>query len=64
MRPPTFRPIDFNPLDINPLRDVVARLIDFEKLRASDELKLFISATCCVRARSEYFAGRNSPSTC
>lgn len=40
-----FSPYEFNPLDINPLRDVIARLIDFEALRASDDLKLFISAT-------------------
>ena len=38
-------PYEFNPLDINPLRDVVAKLIDFEKLRATDDLKLFVSAT-------------------
>jgi NTE family protein len=38
-------PYQANPLDINPLRDVVAKLIDFEKLRATDDLKLFISAT-------------------
>ncbi len=40
-----FSPYDFNPLDINPLREVVAKLIDFPKLRASDDLKLFIAAT-------------------
>jgi NTE family protein len=40
-----FSPYEFNPLDINPLRDVISRLIDFEALRASDDLKLFISAT-------------------
>jgi NTE family protein len=38
-------PYDANPLDINPLRTVVARLIDFEALRQTDDLKLFISAT-------------------
>ncbi len=38
-------PYDFNPLDINPLRDVICRLIDFEGLRATDDLKLFIAAT-------------------
>jgi NTE family protein len=40
-----FSPYEFNPLDINPLRDVIARLVDFEGLRATDHLKLFISAT-------------------
>ena len=38
-------PYQSNPLDINPLRDVVQRLIDFPALRATDDLKLFISAT-------------------
>jgi NTE family protein len=38
-------PYDFNPLDINPLRDVLEQAVDFEKVRACRELKLFISAT-------------------
>lgn len=40
-----FSPAQFNPLDINPLRDVIERTIDFDKIRACDKLKLFISAT-------------------
>jgi NTE family protein len=40
-----FSPYEFNPLDINPLRDLIARLVDFPALRASDRLKLFVSAT-------------------
>lgn len=40
-----FSPYDFNPLDINPLREVVGDLIDFAKLRRTDDLKLFIAAT-------------------
>ncbi|CAM5763928.1 patatin-like phospholipase family protein [Bosea minatitlanensis] len=38
-------PYDVNPLNINPLRGVVADLIDFEKVRAHDAVKLFIAAT-------------------
>lgn len=38
-------PYDVNPLNINPLRGVIADLIDFEKVRASEEVKLFIAAT-------------------
>lgn len=34
-----------NPLNINPLRDVVESVIDFEKVRACQAMKLFISAT-------------------
>jgi NTE family protein len=38
-------PAELNPLNINPLRDVLAAQVDFAALRASDHLKLFISAT-------------------
>ena len=38
-------PYDFNPLNINPLRDHLVKMIDFEKVRACEELKLFVSAT-------------------
>jgi NTE family protein len=38
-------PYEFNPLKLNPLRDVIAKLVDFPGLRASDHLKLFVSAT-------------------
>lgn len=38
-------PYDVNPLNINPLRGVVADLIDFGKVRACQDVNLFISAT-------------------
>lgn len=38
-------PYEFNPFNINPLRSLLAELIDFERVRACDELGLFISAT-------------------
>ena len=38
-------PYQFNPLDINPLRDLLAELIDFERVRHCSAVKLFISAT-------------------
>ncbi len=38
-------PYRANPLNINPLRDLVNRLVDFERVRANHDLKLFISAT-------------------
>ncbi|MEH6651397.1 MAG: patatin-like phospholipase family protein [Motiliproteus sp.] len=38
-------PYDTNPLKINPLRDLVESVIDFDKVRACDPLKLFIAAT-------------------
>ncbi len=38
-------PYQFNPLNINPLRDLLAGMIDFERLRRHGEVPLFISAT-------------------
>ena len=38
-------PYDFNPLDINPLRDLLTSTIDFSKVQACQEIKLFIGAT-------------------
>ncbi|HEU6441388.1 MAG TPA: patatin-like phospholipase family protein, partial [Microvirga sp.] len=38
-------PYDLNPLDINPLRDALNEMINFERVRACTETKLFISAT-------------------
>jgi NTE family protein len=41
----TLSPYDINPLEINPLRDALEELIDFDRVRSSNEAKLFISAT-------------------
>lgn len=38
-------PYEFNPLNINPLREHLIRMVDFEKVRACTELKIFIAAT-------------------
>jgi NTE family protein len=38
-------PYDFNPLNINPLRDHLLETVDFAKVRACEELQLFIAAT-------------------
>jgi NTE family protein len=38
-------PYQFNPLGLNPLRDVVVELIDFERLRGRNALRLLIAAT-------------------
>lgn len=40
-----FSPYDTNPLNLNPLRDFIAELISFDKLKASEAIKLFVSAT-------------------
>ena len=40
-----FSPYQLNPFDINPLRDILARQIDFERLRSACPVKLFIATT-------------------
>jgi NTE family protein len=48
-------PYDFNPLNINPLKDVIARFVDFEKLRSSQGRPLFVSATNVFTGRLRIF---------
>jgi NTE family protein len=48
-------PYQFNPFDINPLRDLVAQKVDFERLRASRQMHLFISATNVRNGRARTF---------
>jgi NTE family protein len=40
-----FSPAQLNPLNIHPLRDILGSMVDFAALRASKEIKLFLSAT-------------------
>jgi len=50
-------PYDFNPLNINPLRDHLEKMVDFAKVRALTELKLFIVATNVQTGRIKIFEG-------
>jgi NTE family protein len=50
-----FGPAEWNPLDLNPLRDALTELIDFERVRACEEAKLFISATNVWTGRARIF---------
>ena len=40
-----FSPYELNPLNLDPLREIVTKLIDFERLRTACPLKLYIAAT-------------------
>jgi NTE family protein len=40
-----FSPAQINPLDLNPLRDIILAQVDFERLRQSSDIKLFVAAT-------------------
>ena len=42
---PSLSPYELNPLDINPLRDAIAELIDFDRVRDCHEVSVFVSAT-------------------
>jgi NTE family protein len=50
-------PYDFNPLNINPLRDLLGRLVDFDRVRMCDEIRLFISATNVRTGNARIFRG-------
>lgn len=40
-----FSPAQLNPMDLNPLRDLLVRLVDFERLRSASPFKLFVGTT-------------------
>lgn len=40
-----FSPYQLNPFDINPLRDILAKQVDFERLRSECDMRLFIATT-------------------
>lgn len=48
-------PYEFNPLNLNPLRDVLQDLVDFDRVRACDAVRLFISATNVETGRVRVF---------
>jgi NTE family protein len=53
----SFGPAERNPLDINPLRDALTELIDFERVRACQGVKLFVSATSVWTGKAKIFHG-------
>ncbi len=48
-------PYEINPLNFNPLRDLIARLVDFDRVRACEAVKVFISATNVETGRPKIF---------
>ena len=49
-------PYEFNPLNVNPLKQIVDELVDFERVRACERLKLFVSATNVETGHVRVFA--------
>jgi NTE family protein len=41
----TFSPYELNPFNLNPLLDLLSDAVDFERLRGTEAIRLFISAT-------------------
>lgn len=50
-----FSPYQLNPFDLNPLRDILAKQLDFERLRLEGKVKLFIAATQVNTGRLRIF---------
>ncbi|KFI07645.1 patatin-like phospholipase family protein [Massilia sp. BSC265] len=48
-------PYQFNPANLNPLRELLVGLVDFDRVRSCEELKLFISATNVRTGRARIF---------
>jgi NTE family protein len=53
----SFSPYETNPLNINPLRDAVDALIDFGRVRACSDVKIFITATNVWTGKVAVFRG-------
>ena len=49
-------PYQLNPLNLNPMRDLVEELVNFERVRSCDRLKLFISATSVQTGQVRVFS--------
>jgi len=50
-------PYTLNPLNLNPLRDLVEKQVDFDRVRACDEVKLFVAATNVRTGKIKVFSG-------
>lgn len=52
-------PYQFNPLNFNPLRDLLERSVDFDRVRRSHCVRLFISATNVQTGHAKVFSGND-----
>lgn len=53
-----FSPYQLNPFDINPLRDLLTRLVDFERLRLECPIELYIATTRVASGNLRVFGTR------
>ncbi|MHA7775966.1 patatin-like phospholipase family protein [Roseibium sp. M-1] len=49
-------PYEFNPLNVNPLRDVVDEIVDFDRVHACSQIKLFVAATNVFTGKIRVFS--------
>ena len=49
-------PYEFNPLNANPLRDVVGEIVDFDRVHACSQMKLFVAATNVFTGKIRVFS--------
>lgn len=49
-------PYEFNPGNMNPLRDLISRIVDFERLRAGTSPAFFVCATNVLNGRLRVFS--------
>ena len=52
-------PYDLNPFNVNPLRDPLIKLVDFDQLRAQEDLELMVSATNVFTSRRRVFGRKD-----
>ncbi len=50
-------PYQFNPLNFNPLRDLLESTVDFDRVRRSSSIRLFVSATNVQTGHARVFTG-------
>ncbi len=59
-----FSPYQWNPLNINPLRSVIEQTVDFERLRTSPAVKLFLTATNVRTGKVKVFTNEEMSADC
>jgi NTE family protein len=52
-------PYDANPRGLNPLRDMLMEQVDFDRLRAADDVPVFVAATNANTGRLRLFSGQD-----
>lgn len=52
-------PYEFNPMNVNPLRDLLDENVDFDRVRHSGDISLFISATNVHTGKVKVFRGED-----